>query len=98
MNVSFCYHVGGGFVVTPINHGKKSVVKHMLAIDWKFWRSYLRKGSARSITICMLGRVAGTVILVKRNATMFSIKDFWYWNLLFYKKAYISFSLSFSIK
>lgn len=48
----------GGYVISPINQGKKSVVKHMLAIDWKFWKSYLSSSSARSITIRMLGRVA----------------------------------------
>lgn len=51
---------GGGYVVSPVNQGKQSVVKHMLAIDWKFWKSYLRTSSARSITIRMLGRVAGS--------------------------------------
>ncbi|XP_031284956.1 protein ENHANCED DISEASE RESISTANCE 2-like [Pistacia vera] len=48
----------GGYVVSPVDQGKKSVVKHMLAIDWKFWRSYLQPSSARSITISMLGRLA----------------------------------------
>ncbi|KAK9280269.1 hypothetical protein L1049_013957 [Liquidambar formosana] len=49
----------GGYVISPVNQGKQSVVKHMLAIDWKFWRSYVQASSARSITIRMLGRVAG---------------------------------------
>ncbi|XP_057955414.1 protein ENHANCED DISEASE RESISTANCE 2 isoform X2 [Malania oleifera] len=48
----------GGYVISPVNQGKQSVVKHMLAIDWKFWKSYLRTASGRSITIRMLGRVA----------------------------------------
>ncbi|KAL7198192.1 hypothetical protein ACSBR2_020668 [Camellia fascicularis] len=48
----------GGYVVSPMNQGKQSVVKHMIAIDWKFWKSYLQTSSARSITIRMLGRVA----------------------------------------
>lgn len=30
----------------------------MLAIDWKFWKSYLFASSAKSITIRMLGRIA----------------------------------------
>jgi hypothetical protein len=51
---------GGGYVISPANQGKQSVVKHMLAIDWKFWKSYLQPSSARSITIRMLGRVAGS--------------------------------------
>ncbi|GMN24814.1 hypothetical protein TIFTF001_000703 [Ficus carica] len=48
----------GGYVISPVNQGKQSVVKHMLAIDWKFWKSYIRTSSARAITIRMLGRVA----------------------------------------
>jgi hypothetical protein len=54
---------GGGYVISPVNRGKQSVVKHMLAIDWKFWKSYLQPSSARSITIHMLGRVAGSLQL-----------------------------------
>ncbi|URD98530.1 hypothetical protein MUK42_30373 [Musa troglodytarum] len=49
----------GGYVISPVNQGKQSVVKHMLAIDWKFWKSYLFTSSAEYITIRMLGRVAG---------------------------------------
>ncbi|KAI3997376.1 hypothetical protein MKX01_003179 [Papaver californicum] len=48
----------GGYVISPVNQGKQSVVKHMLAIDWKFWKSYVITSSAKSITIHMLGRVA----------------------------------------
>lgn len=48
----------GGYVISPVNRGKQSVVKHMLAIDWKFWKSYLFTSSAKKITIQMLGRVA----------------------------------------
>ncbi|KAK4760588.1 hypothetical protein SAY87_005481 [Trapa incisa] len=48
----------GGYVISPLDNGKQSVVKHMLAIDWKYWRTYLQKTSAQSITIKMLGRVA----------------------------------------
>ncbi|KAG8371315.1 hypothetical protein BUALT_Bualt13G0074900 [Buddleja alternifolia] len=48
----------GGYVISPVNQGKRSVVKHMLAIDWKFWKSYLQASSARSITITMLGRLS----------------------------------------
>lgn len=48
----------GGYVISPVNQGTQSVVKHMTAVDWKFWKSYLRPSSARSITIRMLGRIA----------------------------------------
>ncbi|KAL3656062.1 hypothetical protein CASFOL_000458 [Castilleja foliolosa] len=48
----------GGFVITPMKQGKECVVKHMLSIDWRSYKSYLRKASARSLTIRVLGRVA----------------------------------------
>lgn len=48
----------GGYVVTPTKQGKQCVIKHMLAVDWRFWKSRFRKASSRSITIRMLGRVA----------------------------------------
>lgn len=54
---------GGGYVISPVNQGKHSVVKHMLAIDWKFWKSYMWTSSARSITISMLGRLAGLLLI-----------------------------------
>uniref|UniRef100_A0A7N0TLX3 Protein ENHANCED DISEASE RESISTANCE 2-like n=1 Tax=Kalanchoe fedtschenkoi TaxID=63787 RepID=A0A7N0TLX3_KALFE len=52
------YLKSGGFVVSPVNQGKQSLVKHMLAIDWKYWKFYLRKASGRLITIRMLERIA----------------------------------------
>lgn len=60
---------GGGYVITPVNQGKQSLVKHMLAIDWKLWKMYLRPSSAisRSITIRMLERVAGTLLLLDKS-------------------------------
>ncbi|KAL3520715.1 hypothetical protein ACH5RR_018864 [Cinchona calisaya] len=64
----------GGFVISPLNQGKESVVKHMLAIDWKFWKLYLRKASARSITIRMLGRVAALRDLFRAKAGKFSFE------------------------
>ncbi|CAN4100879.1 unnamed protein product [Withania somnifera] len=48
----------GGYVISPVNQRKQSVVKHMLAIDWRFWKSYLQTSSSRCITIHMLGRLA----------------------------------------
>ncbi|KAK1419639.1 hypothetical protein QVD17_28867 [Tagetes erecta] len=50
--------LSGGFVMSPLNEGKECVVKHMLSIDWKVWRSYLQKTPVRSMTIRMLGRVS----------------------------------------
>ncbi|XP_010521754.1 PREDICTED: protein ENHANCED DISEASE RESISTANCE 2-like isoform X2 [Tarenaya hassleriana] len=48
----------GGYVISPVKNGKQSVVKHMLAVDWKSWRSYLKPSLARSITVRMLGRIS----------------------------------------
>lgn len=47
-------------MVSPVNQGKESVVKHMLSVDWKLWKSYFPKKSTRSLTIRMLGRVSGS--------------------------------------
>ncbi|CAA7390460.1 unnamed protein product [Spirodela intermedia] len=48
----------GGYVISPVNQGKQSVLKHMLAIDWKFWKAYLFSSSAKKVTIRMLERIA----------------------------------------
>ncbi|KAL2324810.1 hypothetical protein Fmac_023868 [Flemingia macrophylla] len=62
---------GGGFVVTPVNKGTQSVVRHMLAVDWKFWKLYLRPAS-RTITIRMLERVAALRELFRTRGGNFS--------------------------
>ena len=53
--------VGGGYVIIPMNRGKKCVIRNMLSVDWRCWKSYLRKAYSRSVTICMVGTVAGRV-------------------------------------
>lgn len=63
-------------MISPVNQGKQSVVKHMLAIDWKFWKSYLLPSSAKSITIRMLGRVAGTVLILSIQSLVLCIEVF----------------------
>ncbi|GLT93217.1 hypothetical protein SLE2022_110180 [Rubroshorea leprosula] len=55
----------GGYVITPVNDGSKSLVKHMLAIDWKYWKLYLCPSASRSITIRMLEKVAALRELFK---------------------------------
>ncbi|KAH9700561.1 Pleckstrin (PH) and lipid-binding START domains-containing protein [Citrus sinensis] len=52
------------------------IVKHMLAIDWKCWRSYLQPSSARSITIRMLGRVAALRELFRAKQGNYSSPEF----------------------
>ncbi|EOY18665.1 Pleckstrin (PH) and lipid-binding START domains-containing protein [Theobroma cacao] len=62
----------GGYVITPVNQGKQSLVKHMLAIDWRFWKLYLRPSAARSLTIRMLERVAALRELLKAKQGNYS--------------------------
>ncbi|KZV41394.1 hypothetical protein F511_10360 [Dorcoceras hygrometricum] len=52
------YLKSGGYVISTAKQGKECVIKNMLAMDWRFWKSYIRLTSSRSITIRMLGRVA----------------------------------------
>ncbi|XP_040950661.1 protein ENHANCED DISEASE RESISTANCE 2 isoform X3 [Gossypium hirsutum] len=63
----------GGYVVTPVNQGQQSTVKHMLAIDWKLWKLYPRLSAARSLTILMLMRVAALRELFKAKQRNSSI-------------------------
>ncbi|KAL0756072.1 hypothetical protein Bca101_093740 [Brassica carinata] len=49
---------GGGYVVTPVNKAKQSLVKHMVAIDWRSWNLYTGASSSRSITIRVVERLA----------------------------------------
>ncbi|XP_039017410.1 protein ENHANCED DISEASE RESISTANCE 2-like isoform X2 [Hibiscus syriacus] len=65
----------GGYVISPLNEGKHSVVKHMLAIDWKFWKSYLQTSAARSITIHMLQRVSALRELFKAKQGKYPSTD-----------------------
>ncbi|KAM3374200.1 protein ENHANCED DISEASE RESISTANCE 2-like isoform X2 [Capsicum galapagoense] len=73
----------GGYVISPVNQRKQSIVKHMLAIDWRSWKSYLRTSSSRYITIHMLGRLAG-VFYCEISLFMFTYYDCsWGLNLCF---------------
>ncbi|KAA3468790.1 protein ENHANCED DISEASE RESISTANCE 2-like isoform X1 [Gossypium australe] len=65
----------GGYVISPVNEGRQSVVKHMLAIDWKFWKSYLRTSAARPITIRMLERVAALRELFRAKQVKYPSDD-----------------------
>lgn len=57
----------GGYVISPGNQYKQSVVRHMLAIDWKLWRPFVQKSSAQCLTIHMLERLAALRELFKTN-------------------------------
>ncbi|XP_048232207.1 protein ENHANCED DISEASE RESISTANCE 2-like isoform X3 [Ricinus communis] len=63
---------GGGYVITPLNQGTRSLVKHMLAVDWKSWKLYMRPSSERSITIRMIERVAALRELFRAKAGNYS--------------------------
>lgn len=62
----------GGYVITPVNHGRQSLVKHMLAVDWKFWKLYRSPSVERSITVRMLERVAALRELYQAKAGTYS--------------------------
>ncbi|KAL8231954.1 hypothetical protein R6Q57_001732 [Mikania cordata] len=62
------YIKSGGFVVSPVSGGKESVVKHMLSVNWKLWKSYFSRTPARSLTIRMLGRVSALRELFRARA------------------------------
>ncbi|KAL9258302.1 ENHANCED DISEASE RESISTANCE 2-like protein [Drosera capensis] len=67
---------GGGYVISPVNQGNQSLVKHMLAIDWKLWKGYLLPSAARSITIHMLERVAALRELFKAKAGSYPSSEY----------------------
>lgn len=62
------YVKSGGYVIIPMKRGKECVIKNMLSVDWRCWKSYLRKAYARSITVCMLGTVAALRELFRAKA------------------------------
>ncbi|KAI3511793.1 hypothetical protein L1887_18951 [Cichorium endivia] len=62
---------GGGYVISPVNQHKQSVVRHMLDIDWKLWRSYLQKSSEQSLSVHMLGRLAALREFFKTNVSSY---------------------------
>ncbi|XP_074586995.1 protein ENHANCED DISEASE RESISTANCE 2 isoform X2 [Curcuma longa] len=66
----------GGYVISPVKQGNQSVVKHMLAIDWKFWKSYFITSSAKYVTIRMLGRVAALREFFRAKRGSGSCSDF----------------------
>ncbi|KAG9146249.1 hypothetical protein Leryth_007956, partial [Lithospermum erythrorhizon] len=66
----------GGYVVTPIKNSNRSVVKHMLAVDWKCWETSLHKASARKITIRALGKLSAMIELFRVKLGNYSSYEF----------------------
>ncbi|KAK9078528.1 hypothetical protein SSX86_002585 [Deinandra increscens subsp. villosa] len=66
----------GGYVISPGIQYKQSVVKHMLAIDWKSWRHNLHKSSDRCLTIHMLERLAALREHFKTNLADYLLPEF----------------------
>ncbi|WOL16732.1 protein ENHANCED DISEASE RESISTANCE 2 isoform X2 [Canna indica] len=66
----------GGYEITPVNQGKQSVVKHMLAIDWKLWKSSLFSNTSMCITTKILGRVAALREFFRAKLGDFGCSDF----------------------
>lgn len=55
-------------MISPSPQGKECIIKHMLAIDWKCWKSYIQKGAARTITTRMLEKIAGNIAFTQMNS------------------------------
>ncbi|KAI3799380.1 hypothetical protein L1987_34677 [Smallanthus sonchifolius] len=66
----------GGYVISPGNQYKQSVVRHMLAIDWKSWRHNLHKSSDQCLTIHMLERLAALREHFKTNLASYLLSEF----------------------
>ncbi|KAK1411957.1 hypothetical protein QVD17_32845 [Tagetes erecta] len=61
----------GGFVISPVDECKQSLVRYMLDIDWKLWRSGSRKYSDISLSIRMIGRLAALREFFKTNVNSY---------------------------
>ncbi|KAG0491758.1 hypothetical protein HPP92_005156 [Vanilla planifolia] len=66
----------GGYVISPVNQGKHSVVKHMLAIDWRFWKPCSLASSSRYVTVRMLARVAALREFFQAKHGNYTCSDF----------------------
>lgn len=54
---------GGGYVISPLppqgGYPQRCLVKHMLTVDWKHWKTCWSPPRDRDITLRVLERVAG---------------------------------------
>ncbi|KAH8933782.1 hypothetical protein BDL97_18G048300 [Sphagnum fallax] len=59
----------GGYVISPLQpqggFQERSLVKHMLMVDWKDWKAFWVPTRNRDMTLCMLERVAAIRELYK---------------------------------
>ncbi|CAK9211288.1 unnamed protein product [Sphagnum troendelagicum] len=59
----------GGYVISPLQRQggfhERSLVKHMLMVDWKDWKAFWVPSRNRDMTLCMLERVAAIRELYK---------------------------------
>jgi len=60
---------GGGYVISPLQpqggFHERSLVKHMLMVDWKDWKAFWVPSRNRDMTLCMLERVAGNEWVIR---------------------------------
>ncbi|KAL4560896.1 hypothetical protein LXL04_033052 [Taraxacum kok-saghyz] len=59
----------GGYVISPSDRHNQSVVRHMLDIDWKLWRSYPYLQKSQSLSLHMLGTLAALREFFNTNIT-----------------------------
>lgn len=58
--------IGGGYVISPLppqgGYPHRCLVKHMLTVDWKHWKTCWSPSRDKDITLRVLERVAGKLL------------------------------------
>lgn len=61
--------IGGGYVISPLppqgGYPHRCLVKHMLTVDWKHWKTCWSPPRDKDITLRVLERVAGKLVYHK---------------------------------
>lgn len=61
--------IGGGYVISPLppqgGYPHRCLVKHMLTVDWKHWKTCWSPPRDKDITLRVLERVAGKLVYLK---------------------------------
>jgi hypothetical protein len=61
--------IGGGYVISPLppqgGYPHRCLVKHMLTVDWKHWKTCWSPPRDKDITLRVLERVAGKLVYDK---------------------------------
>lgn len=64
--------IGGGYVISPLppqgGYPHRCLVKHMLTVDWKHWKTCWSPPRDKDITLRVLERVAGKLVYCKLSS------------------------------